>query len=265
MSQLSGKVALVTGSSSGIGAALATGFAERGADIVVNYCRNAQGAERTAERVRAYGRRCLVARANVAAASEVEAMFDRIDADFGRVDVLVNNAGITLKMPFLDTTEQEWDAIMDTNLKGVFLCSQAAARRMAAAQGGAILNISSVHASTTTHNFTAYAATKGGMEALTRAMAVELGPHGIRVNALRLGWIQVDRDQIDPADPAYPSICERIPTGRPGRVDDVVPLAALVCSDAAPYLSAAVIPVDGGHEAALNTAFAKGHVDGGAT
>ena len=264
MSQLNGKVALITGSSSGIGAALAVGFAERGADIVLNYRSNARGAESTAERVREHGRQCLTVRADVADATDVEAMFEKIDAEFGGLQVLVNNAGITLKMPFLDTTEQEWDAMMDTNLKGAFLCSQAAARRMAAGRGGAILNISSVHAARTTHHFAAYAATKGGMEALTRALAVELGPHRIRVNALRLGWIQVERDQIDAADPAYRLICERIPVGRPGSVEDVVPIAALVCSDDTPYLTAAVIPLHGGHEATLNTAFAKGHVDGGA-
>ena len=264
MSQLEGKIALITGSSSGVGAGLAAGFAERGADVVVNYARNQDGADRTAARVRDAGRRCLVVRADVGLRRDVHAMFERIDETFGPVDILVNNAGITLKMPFLDATEDEWDSLMRTNLKGPFLCSQAAATRMAREGRGAILNISSVHAATTTFNFAAYAASKGGLESLTRAMAIELGPLGIRVNALRLGWIQVERDDVASDDPSYPLVCERIPVRRPGVVEDVAPLAACVCSDESPYLTGAVIPLHGGHAVTLNTAFAKGHVDGGA-
>lgn len=264
VSLLAGKAALITGASSGVGAGLAAGFAQRGADVAVNYSRNAGGAERTAQRVQDAGQRCMVAQADVGVRSQVEAMLDKVESQLGELDILVNNAGITLKMPFLDTTEQEWDSMMSTNLKGAFLCSQAAARRMASRGGGAILNVSSVHAATTTYNFAAYAATKGGLEALTRSMAIELGGCGIRVNALRLGWIQVERDHITPDDPSYAAICERIPAGRPGNVEDVVPLAALVCSDQSPYLTGAVIPVHGGHEAMLNTAFARGHLDGGA-
>ncbi len=264
MSLLAGKVALVTGASSGVGAGLAAGFAQKGADVAINYSRNADGAQRTAQRVQDVGRRCVVVQADVGVRSQVDAMFERIDSEFGELDILVNNAGVTLKMPFLDTTEEEWDSVMSTNLKGAFLCSQAAARRMSSTGGGAILNVSSVHAACTTHNFAAYAATKGGLEALTRSMAIELGERGIRVNALRLGWIQVERDHITPDDSSYAAICERIPMGRPGNVEDVVPLAAIVCSDESPYLTGAVIPVHGGHEAMLNTAFAKGHVDGGA-
>ena len=264
MSLLTGKVALITGASSGIGAGLAAGFAQRGADVAINYSRNADGARRTAQRVQDAGQRCAVVQADVGVRSQVEAMFDQIDSRLGELGILVNNAGITLKMPFLDTTEDEWDSMMSTNLKGAFLCSQAATRRLSSRGGGAILNVSSVHAASTTYNFAAYAATKGGLEALTRSMAIELGGYGIRVNALRLGWIQVERDHITPDDPSYAAICDRIPAGRPGNVEDAVPLAALVCSDESPYLTGAVIPVHGGHEVMLNTAFAKGHVDGGA-
>ena len=163
MSRLDGKIALVTGSSSGIGAALAVGFAERGADVIVNYCHNSTGAEETAARVLELGRRCLVVQADVGIAADVERMFDQTDETFGRLDILVNNAGITLKAPFLETTEEEWDGMMRTNLKSVFLCSRAAAKRMMSSRGGAILNVSSTHASATTHHFAAYAATKGGM------------------------------------------------------------------------------------------------------
>lgn len=264
MSQLAAKIAVITGASSGVGAGLAVGFAERGADVVVNYRRNRDGAQRTADRVRSLGRRCLVVQADVAEARDVDLMFEQVDGAFGGLDILVNNAGVTLKAPLLDTTEEEWDRLMATNLKGAFLCSRAAAPRMAARKGGAVLNISSVHASQTTFHFAAYAASKAGLEALTRAMAIELGSLGIRVNAIRLGWIQVERDGLASDDPHYQAVCERIPVGRPGRVEDVAPLAALICSDESPYLTGAVIPVHGGSAAMLNTAYAKGHVDGGA-
>ena len=260
--RLRGKVALVTGSSSGIGAAIAKGMATEGADVVVNYNRNQDGALATADAARSAGRQALVIQADVGQADPVDEMFEEIRGAFGRLDILVNNAGITLKRPFEESDEADWDRIISANLKGVFLCSRRALDLMPS--GGSILNISSVHASTTTHNFSVYAASKGGLESLTRSMAIELGERGIRVNALRLGWIQVERDHIDLGDPSYGTVCRRIPLGRPGEVADVVPMAIHLCSREAGYITGQVICIDGGHETILNTAFPKGHCDGGA-
>jgi len=199
--KLSGKVALVTGSSSGIGAGIAVGMAREGADVAVNCNRNRDGAERTAEAVRGAGRKALLVQADVGDAAAVRGMFGRIRDAFGRLDILVNNAGLTLKKPFAESDETDWDRIQSANLKSVFLCSREALGLMSG--GGAILNVSSVHAANTTHNFSVYAASKGGMEALTRSLAIELGPSNVRVNALRLGWIQVERDRMERGDPPY--------------------------------------------------------------
>lgn len=254
---LEGKVALVTGSSSGIGAGIAVRMAAEGADIVVNYHHNAKGAERTAELVRAAGRRALVVRADVGNADDVQRMFLEIDREHARLDVLVNNAGVTLKKSLLATSEGEFDSLITSNLKSVFLCSKEAAKRMIG-RGGAILNISSIHAATTTYGFGAYGATKGGMESLTRAMAIEFGEYGINVNALRLGIISVERDPVEPGGTLYEAICGRLPVGRPGEVEDVTDLAVLLCSSRARFVSGTVIDVDGGARAMMNTPYDKG-------
>ena len=260
--KLHSRVSLVTGSSSGVGAAIAQGFAAEGADVVVNYSRNRDGAQRTAEAVRAAGRKVLVVQADVGKAAAVADMFGVIGREFGRLDILANNAGITPKKPFCSTKENDWDEVINTNLKSVFLCSKAALPLMP--RGSAILNISSVHARITTFNFSAYGASKAGMEALTRSMAIELGIRQIRVNALRLGWIRVERDHLEPSDPRYGLVSERIPLLRLGEVGDVVPTAVHLCSDDASYITGQVIAIDGGHGTMLHTAFPKGHVADGA-
>jgi len=255
---LEGKIALVTGASSGIGAAIAKGMARAGAHVAISFHTNERGAERTAEAIQSIGRKALVVRADVGNAESVGKMFHVIQKAFGRLDILVNNAGITLKKPFCSSTEQDWDLVHRTNLKSVFLCSRRALSLMDKA--GAILNVSSVHAVSTTFNFSVYAASKGGLEALTRSMAIELGNRQIRVNAIRPGLINVERDAVLPDHPDYCPICDRIPLGRLGEPRDVVPLAVLLCSDEAAYVSGQVITIDGGHEAMLNTAFPEGHV-----
>ncbi len=192
---------------------------------------------------------------------DVESMFTQVKKKFGKLDILVNNAGITLKMPFEKTREEEWERIQNTNLKSVFLCSKSALPFLKR-EKGSILNISSIHAVTTTFNFSCYAASKGGMEALTRSLAVELGEHGIRVNALRPGWIRVERDGTPSAE-RYQKMCERIPLRRAGKTEDLVSIAVLLSSGEASYITGQIIGVDGGHEMALNTAYPKGQVRGG--
>lgn len=261
MKPLDGLTALVTGASSGIGRGIALRFAEAGARVAVNYCHNQDGAEETARRIRDGGGEARVVQADVGVAKDVSRMFEEVDCHFGKLGVLVNNAGVTLKAPLLDTTEEDFDAVFRTNLKGVFFCSQHAARRMRAAGGGAILNISSVHAARTTYDFGAYAATKGGIESLTRSAAIEWGPFGIRVNALRVGLVSVERDSMSPQDPRYGAVCNRLPVGRPGEVDDIAPLALLLCSPSAAFVSGAVVDIDGGVGAMLNTPFERGFVE----
>ncbi len=260
--KLTEKVALITGSSAGIGAGIAKGMAAEGADIIVNYCHDAEGAERTAEAVRSTGRKVLVVQADVSKAEDVRKMFEKIDEVFGRLDILVNNAGITPKRPFEDCDEEHWDKLLAVNLKSVYLCCKQALQLMQ--PGAAILNISSIHATTTTYNFVPYAASKGGMEALTRTLAVELGDKQIRVNAIRPGWIVVERDRSDPSDPVYKPVTERIPIHRLGRIEDVVPSAILLCSDESGFTTGAVLPIDGGAGFILNTPFPKGYVESGA-
>ncbi len=251
MKALNGMSALVTGSSSGIGAATARHFAAAGARVAVNYRSNQAGAEETAKSVREAGSEAIVIRADVGVAADVERMFSEIDDEFGDLDILVNNAGITPWMPLLETPEEVFDRAINTNLRGVFLCSQQAARRMLH-KGGAILNISSVHAAVTTFNFGVYAASKGGIESLTRAAAIEWGEYGIRVNALRVGWVSVESDALKPGDPVYEEFCQRRPLQRPASPDEIATMAVQTCSPAASYVTGAVIAVDGGATAKLN-------------
>ena len=260
--RLQNKVALVTGSSTGIGAAIAKGFAAEGADVVVNYQRDMNGATQTAASIESVGRQALVVQADVGESAAVDCMFAKIRDRFGRLDLLVNNAGISPRRSFVEFTEDEWDRVHHTNLKSVFLCTQRGLALMKS--GGAVLNVSSVHATTTILNFSVYAASKGGMEALTRGLAVDLASMGIRVNAIRPGLIEVERELLDRSDPLFEMICERIPVRRPGCVDDIVPTAIHLCSDDSSFITGQVIPIDGGHQVVLNTPYAKGFAVNGA-
>ncbi len=245
------KVVLVTGSSSGIGAHLAVEFAAAGASLIVNYNQNRKGAEKTAESVRTLGGECLVIQADVGNAWSVKAMFEKIGSQFGKLDCLINNAGLTTKKSFLDSSEEDFSSLFDSNLKSVFLCTQAAVPLMS--PGSAILNISSIHAARATANFEIYGALKAGMEGLTRNTAQALAARGIRVNALRLGWVQVERDTLDPECELYRQFSQRLPANRGGEVTDIAPITLLLCSNDAAFITGAIMPVDGGHEIMLNT------------
>jgi NAD(P)-dependent dehydrogenase (short-subunit alcohol dehydrogenase family) len=260
MKSLEGLAALVTGSSSGIGAAMAARFARAGARVVVNYRANEQGARDTARLVTEAGSEATVIQADVGVAADVDRMFDDVDEHVGPLAILVNNAGLTLKKPLVRTTEEELDRLIATNLKGAFLCANRAAERMIGS-GGAILNISSVHAARTTYTFGAYAATKGALESLTRAQAIELGLHGIRVNALRVGAVSVDRDPIVPGNEEHDAYISRLPVGRPGQPDDIASLAVFLCSPEAEFITGAVIDIDGGASAIANTPLDSRRID----
>lgn len=240
---LGGKVVLVTGAAGGIGGAIATRFAEAGSHVVVNDV-DASTAERAAGAIAgADGSTVVGIGADVSDSDQVGAMFDRVADEFGRIDVLVNNAGLISPMlHFFEADEAWWRRIIDVNLTGHFLCSHRAARMMAEADGGSIINMSSGGATRAHRAFTAYDASKGGIEALTRAMALDLGPYGIRVNALMPGSIDTTGLSLDERTKRG----ENVPLGRIGEPHDMTGAALFLASDDASYITGHVIRIDGG-------------------
>lgn len=254
--RLQQKTILVTGASSGVGASCAVALAREGARVVVNYNSNAAGAARTLEQVEAAGSSGFIFQADVGVIADVQAMMEEIRAREHRLDGLINNAGITLKKQFAETTEADWDQIFQTNLKGVFFCCREALPLLP--PGSAVVNVSSIHARHSTSLFSVYGASKGAMETLTRNLAMELGGRGIRVNALRLGIINVERDAIRPGDALHSPTCARIPLGRIGEVEDVTGAAVFLLSDESTYVTGQILAIDGGWGGPLSTPGARG-------
>ena len=248
---LQDKVAVITGASNGIGAGIARVFAREGAHVVVNYRSSADGAEETAAAVREQGREALVVQADVSRSGDVDRLFGASRDEFGRVDVLVNNAGVTTRCAFLESDESFFDTMMGTDLKGVYLCSRRVASMMKEQGAGRILNISSVHSVQTSHDFSIYAAAKGGVDQLTQGMALDLADFGITVNAIGPGWVPVPNEGPCPS-PLYEANCARTPLGRPGTTEEVGELAAFLVSDRAAWLTGQVIHLDGGLTCTLN-------------
>ena len=243
---LADKVAVVTGAGTGIGTGIAEALAGAGAAVVVAYHGNAAGAAGVADRVRERGGHALVHPCDVRDPGQVESLFDATLAEFGRVDVLVNNAGITEPRPLLELTVEEWDKTLDINLRGTFLCTKRAAREMIAqGAGGRIVNLSSVHGFGAVPNHAHYEASKGGINLFTKACAVELAPHNILVNAIAPGAIEVER-YFDVPGYDREAWGRGIPVGRIGLPSDIGPLAVFLCSEGASYVTGQVILVDGG-------------------
>jgi NAD(P)-dependent dehydrogenase (short-subunit alcohol dehydrogenase family) len=242
---LQGKMALVTGASKGIGKGISVALARAGCEVGVNYFSDTQGAEQTASEIRALGRKTAVYKGDVADRAEVEEMFRRYSADFPRLDILVNNAGITLWGPLLEMSDEKWDRILGTNLKGAFLCTQQAGRIMRNQKKGRIINIGSGAGRTPFPNLSAYNASKAGLNLFTATCAVELGPLGITVNCVAPGAVEVERTKLE-ADDYAGTWAPLTPTRRVGRPADVASAVLFLAGDEAEFITGQVLYVDGG-------------------
>ncbi|MEZ5646857.1 MAG: SDR family oxidoreductase [Burkholderiaceae bacterium] len=240
-----GRVVLVTGGAQGIGAACVRRFAREGAQVIVSDVADERG-QALATELGAHYLHC-----DVGSKADVDAAVDATARRCGRIDVLVNNAGIFRAADFLDVTEADFDAVLRVNLKGSFLMGQAVARVMAAKGGGRIVNMSSVNGSMAIPNIASYNASKGGINQLTRAMALALAAKGIRVNAVAPGTIATElaAQAVLTSDDARHKILSRTPLGRLGEPDEIADVVAWLASDAASYVTGEVVTVDGGRMA----------------
>ncbi len=247
--RLEGKRALVTGGSRGIGRAIALALAREGADLAVNYRRSRADADGAVGEIEQMGRRAVAVQGSTDSRADVERFVAEAHDVLGGLDVLVNNAGILKRTPFLEISEEEWDAIVDVNLKGYFLVGQAVARRMVGAgTAGAIVNVSSAGQAVAAPNLTHYCVSKAGVEMLTKEMALELAPHRIRVNAVAPGLIETDINRADIAQDAFrEGRLARIPLREIGTPDDVVGAVVFLASnDEARLMTGASVFVDAG-------------------
>ncbi len=241
-------VVLVTGASSGIGRAIAIEAGRQGASVVVNYVGDSDQAEQVAQEIAGAGGRAVAIAADVSQSDQVDRMIHQVVAQFGRIDVLVNNAGIESETPFLIKSEQEWDRVIGVDLKGPFLSTQAAVREMVRLHvAGVVINISSVHEDLPFPGYAAYCAAKGGLRMLCRDLALELAPHHIRVVNVAPGAIATPINRETLQDPAKrDALLREIPLGRIGTPEEVAKLVAYLGSDDASYITGTTVFIDGG-------------------
>jgi NAD(P)-dependent dehydrogenase (short-subunit alcohol dehydrogenase family) len=242
-----GQVAVITGAAQGIGAACAERLAQDGAAVALWDVDDARG-QALASAIEARGQRAIYQHCNVAKRTEVEAAVAATLKAFGRIDALINNAGIFKAANFLDITEADWDAVIDVNLKGAFLVGQAVAREMVKTGGGAIVNMSSVNAVMAIPSIASYNASKGGVNQLTRVMALALAEHGIRVNAVGPGTIATElaKNAVLGSEEAKQRILSRTPMKRLGEPGEIADVCAFLISSAASYMTGEIVYVDGG-------------------
>ncbi len=256
--KLKDKVALVTGSSQGIGQGIVLRLAQEGANVIINYRSHPEGAEDTLAKVEAVGGKCYMAqcpkshgfkiKADLGSVSEVQQLITESIEHFGKLDILVNNAGIEKHAPFWEVTEADYDAVMNVNLKGVFFATQAFVQHLIATKRtGKIINISSVHEELPFPNFAAYCASKGGMKMLARNLAVELGALGITINNVAPGAIETPINTKLLNNPEkLGALLQNIPLGRLGQPQDIASLVAFLASADADYITGSTFFVDGG-------------------
>jgi NAD(P)-dependent dehydrogenase (short-subunit alcohol dehydrogenase family) len=243
--ELESKTALVTGASKGVGRGIALELARNGCDVVVNYNSDGAGAEATAAEIRALGRQAVAVRADVGKAADTVRLFDEALAAFPRLDILINNAGTQVWKPLLELEESEWDRVIDTNLKGCFLCTQRAARHMKENGGGRIVNIGSGCNKIPFPNLVSYTASKGGIEMFTKVAAMELAKHGITVNCVAPGAIEIERTKHE-ADDYAGTWAGLTPLRRVGQPLDVARAVAFFVGSGSEFITGQTLWVDGG-------------------
>lgn len=246
--RLEGKVALVTGGSQGIGQTIALRLAQEGADIIVNYRSHPETADETKVKIEKMGRKAIALKADLSQIEEINQLVASSLQSFSQIDILVNNAGLEKNADFLDITPDDYDRVMDVNLKGVFFTTQAVAKHLKASQKpGKIINISSVHEELPFPHFTAYCASKGGLKMMMRNLAIELAPLGITVNNVAPGAIAtpINKSLMEDQNKLN-AVLKNIPLGRLGQPEDVAGLVAFLASADADYITGSTLYVDGG-------------------
>lgn len=248
--QFDQKVVLVTGSDSGIGRGIAIEFAKQGASVVINYAHNEQKANEVLQTIQQLnnGSKATIIQADVSQYQQSVGLIQQAVEKFNRLDIMVNNAGMEIHSPFLDVTEEQWDRVLNIDLKGAFFCAQAAAREMVKRKtAGRIINISSVHEDIAMPNNSPYCAAKGGLRMLTRTICQELSQYGITVNNIAPGAIKTPIDADVEADPEkMKALLAEIPLHRMGQPEEIGKLAVFLASDAASYITGATYVIDGG-------------------
>lgn len=242
---LEGKKALVTGASRGIGREVALELARQGADVAVNFAGSEAKAKEVVEEIKALGRKAFSVQCDVADSESVTGMIKEVIEQFGRVDILVNNAGITRDNLLMRMKEEEWDSVINTNLKGVFLCTKAVTRQMMKQRSGRIINMASIVGVSGNAGQANYVAAKAGVIGLTKSTAKELASRGITVNAIAPGFISTDMTE-ELTDEVQKAMLSQIPLARFGDPKDVASVASFLASDASGYMTGQTLHVDGG-------------------
>lgn len=241
-----GKVALVTGSTKGIGYGIALALAEKGADLIIT-SRHQEDCEKVAETIRGLGRRALPKACNVTKAQTVQELVDAAIKEFGKIDILVNNAGSAITKRAEDLTEEDWNRVLDVDLKGVFLCSIAVGRKMIAQKKGKIINMASILGLVGEKQVLPYCVAKGGVVQMTRALALEWAKHNIQVNALCPGYVMTPMNEaVLKNEKIYNSIVRKIAMRRLGEIEDMVGAVVFLASEASNYMTGQTLVVDGG-------------------
>jgi len=240
-----GRVAIITGGGRGIGRAIAVRLAEEGANLAISYRSNEVAAEESAKKVRAAGVKCELFKGDVASPEDVEALFKSVSDAFGRVDILINNAGITRDNLMMRMKEEEFDEVLRTNLKGTYLCTRAALRPMVRARWGRIVNVSSVVGLVGNAGQANYAASKAGIIGFTKSVAREVARRGITVNAVAPGYVETELTGSLPEE-VKDQIRDQVPVGRFGEAEEVAEVVAFLAGEGAGYVTGQTIAVDGG-------------------
>ena len=245
--QCASKIVLVTGAQQGIGRAMAIEFAAAGADVAINWLDDEAAAERVADEVRRHGRRVMPVKADIARIEQIRAMISAVEQGLGPIDILINNAGVFPRVPFLEMSESDWDYVQDVNLKGACFCAQAVAKAMVSSgMPGVIINLTSGAAFRSSPRGVHYVASKGGVLSMMRAMALELAPYRIRVNAIAPGLTDTAQPRYGNSEETLAEAALAIPLGRMARPEEIARAAVFLASDNAAFVTGQTLHVNGG-------------------